>query len=136
MAISKRFAAEQIRRFASHPNFGDAIAQADLVKAFEEVCDRDDQVRDIADYLNRTLIFAPVPANVHQAAEALAEQRRYDNAPRIFDDPGEFGGWFTDVMTEADYERWKALAESPRKLPGKELAQAIVERHESQRGKR
>jgi hypothetical protein len=136
VAISKRFAAEQIRRFASHPNFPDPIGQADLLKAFESVCDRDEQVRDIADYLNRTLIFAPLPANVYQAAEALAEQRRYDNGPRIFDEPGETGGWLTDAMTEEDYERWKKKAASAKIEHVRDIAQAIVERYDSQRGKR
>jgi len=79
MPISRTFAAAQLKRFSKHPGFdGEKAPQLELIKALEDSCDQDEQVRNLIEYLMRTITFAPLPANIHQAAEAVAESRRYE----------------------------------------------------------
>ena len=128
MAIDRRFVAEQLRRFAHYPQFPKTQEELDeLLRAFEETCDNERQVRELADYLVRTLKFAPKAADIHEAAERVAEQQRFTGtSPSPYDEPGYADGSLTDGMTLADLRRWQALAERTKHKATRTVALGLI----------
>jgi hypothetical protein len=84
-------AVEQVLRLSRnrYSDFPDAEGQKALITAFEEACDTPEQVKEVGDHLERTLRFAPIPPDIHDAVELLNERKRYNQEPpRPKDSPG------------------------------------------------
>ena len=76
MAISRAVAAEQIRRFRAYPNFPeDRTALEALIHAMQESCADEAEAQAIGDQLERSLRFAPLPADIYEAASERSENR-------------------------------------------------------------
>ena len=130
MAIERKAILERIRQFREHPRFPKERAAIDaLVEAFEVACESEDVMNQIARHLVRTLQFAPVPANIFQAAELLAQQRQHRGAPSPYDQPGDHVGSLTDGMTASDLARWKAAAESGSRQAIRDVAKGILDEY-------
>ena len=129
MAANKALVRSQVLRFRSFPNFPDEAGQLVLIRAFSKACETDEQVRSVADHLENTVHFSPLPADIHEAAEAVANRNRYQSTPTFHDTPGEFYGTLTDGMSEADAERWKQIAENGKTKHSRAVAKAMVDRY-------
>jgi hypothetical protein len=132
MPTSEKFIKSQLKMFVEHPRFPDEFGQKLLVRAFEEACETDEDVRAIAEHLLRISEFAPLPANVYKAAEHLAQQRAaLQDSPSPYARPGEHDGSLVDGMTEEDIMRWNEIAARPGDRPwqkaNRELAKGILQ---------
>ncbi len=99
----------QVLRFKSHPNF--PVDTTELEKAFRDVCPKPEIAQKVGTEMIQKLYFAPVPANVYEAHQALnernelptANQTEDDHGPQIGDTP--FSGHLSEFLDEEIIER-------------------------------
>lgn len=72
MPVSQAVANAQVRRFEkNYSQFPDGAGQIALARAFREACFDNEHAIKVGDYLERTLHFAPKPADIYDAVTAL-----------------------------------------------------------------
>src|SRR5438105_1244773 len=112
MGSSRAAAVVQVLRLSrnKYPDFPDPDGQEALIDAFREACDTDDDVQAVGDHLNRTLRFAPIPPDIHDAAALVYERRRNDEEPPTpKDSPGGTINLAHDLPPKIQY-KFEALA--------------------------
>ena len=126
--IDEKFAKIQIRRFSNFPRFPkDIQGQKDLVAALTGACESEDLAREVCDYLSRTLIFSPVPANFYKATESLAQARAYQaETPSLYKSPGETEGSMTDNMTDEYIAGWQERARNGKTKAVRGVAEGVL----------
>src|SRR5579862_5100335 len=83
--IRRREAMIQVGRFDNYPGFpseAQVYALEELIKAFQSAAEIAGSARLVGDRLIRTMKFAPRPADVYEAAQAIEESLRQ---PKEFD---------------------------------------------------
>jgi hypothetical protein len=78
MLVDAAYAAAAVRRFEHLVGFPDEAGQAALVRAFTEASRDASHCEGIARELERTLRFAPTPADVYEAGARLREPEEFD----------------------------------------------------------
>lgn len=117
----------QVMRFQNHPNF--PADTTEIENAFRDVASVPEVAQKVGAQLMRTVHFAPVPADVYAAADAVREAgistlSERNCGPRPGDEP--FGG-FPDLFDAELIDRFRELAEKSPHFATREAAKKIVQ---------
>jgi len=84
MPISRSIAKEQLERFVDYPGYPETTrGLTDLLDALVDASISTRHAEQIGNYLVRTSSRrCPLPANIYEAAEKLAEEHRYDRSEK------------------------------------------------------
>lgn len=99
----------------------------ELVKAFRDCANRAEAVHRIGDRLMATSEYFPVPKQVYDASESLAQVvPEFTGIERT---PGDTRGALDDWLTPEDLARWAHVAEHGKTEAARKVAKVILDRH-------
>ena len=128
---SKDFTYQQIQRFRSHRKFPGKEGQRELVIAFRRSCSSNEEVAKVIDHLIQFAEFAPVPADIHRAAQQILRSCKDIVSPRAQCCSLCFGtGWISSTVEgqQAQAKRCRCNLEQQR-IPeqGNNKDQEVIE---------
>jgi hypothetical protein len=99
----------------------------ELVKAFRDCATTAESVHRVGDRLMATCEYFPVPKQVYDASESMAQTvPEFTGIERT---SGDSGGALDDYLTAEQLEKWQHVLEHSENKHARDIARVILDRH-------